>query len=274
MTIQEIKDNQEKFLEEYQVHTQFVASKLNWDSLMELAEDFDNKRPQYETVALNYVKEISSFNHIHSIKYRIKKTDSFIKKVILKSYNGFEINMQNYMTEITDLIGIRVLYIFKSDYLPVHEQIWKAYNKKMTQDIHIKLREGDDEVIYANMKKYKPVFEPNKTYRSIHYTMQSSNDQNSARMEIQTRTIFEEGWSEINHKLVYKNEKAAEFYFLTQASKILSMLVGDCDTLGDLMKNLYDEYLSRQKLVITGETDKINNTAMLEIMDEFLHNRK
>lgn len=57
-------------------------------------------------------------------------------------------------------------------------------------------------------------------------------------VEIQTRSIFEEGWSEINHKLLYKrgNLRLDEEILLKQASSILSSLAGDCDTLGELIE--------------------------------------
>lgn len=59
-------------------------------------------------------------------------------------------------------------------------------------------------------------------------------------IEIQTRSIFEEGWSEINHKLLYKKEyfDIAEEALLKKTSSVLSSLAGDCDTLGDLMKSI------------------------------------
>lgn len=56
------------------------------------------------------------------------------------------------------------------------------------------------------------------------------------------RRIFEEGWSEINHKLLYKKNNLSlnEEVLLEQASSILSSLAGDCDTLGELMAHIVD----------------------------------
>ena len=51
----------------------------------------------------------------------------------------------------------------------------------------------------------------NKDYRSIHYVIRNDTYDPSSgvrlfqvKVEIQTRSIFEEGWSEINHSLIYK----------------------------------------------------------------------
>lgn len=49
---------------------------------------------------------------------------------------------------------------------------------------------------------------------------------------------FEEGWSEISHKLVYKQEIGNQG--LKKTSDVLSSMVGACDTIGMLMKTLYD----------------------------------
>ncbi len=78
-------------------------------------------------------------------------------------------------------------------------------------------------------------------YRSIHYTIRHTDpDGTAVPIEIQTRSIFEEGWSEINHKLLYKKEcfDIAEEALLKKASSILSSLAGDCDTLVDLMRTI------------------------------------
>ena len=90
----------------------------------------------------------------------------------------------------------------------------------------------------------------------------------SVRLEIQTRTLFEEGWSEINHKLVYKNQDVADYFVLLQASKILSTLVGNCDTLGMLMKNIYNEY---EKRLVTGSENAKAEIPQSEVMQEILN---
>ena len=79
-----------------------------------------------------------------------------------------------------------------------------------------------------------------RSYRSIHYTIRHNEDGIMVPIEIQTRSIFEEGWSEINHKLLYKKEyfDIAEEALLKKTSSVLSSLAGDCDTLGDLMKSI------------------------------------
>lgn len=289
MTLEEIIGNKKKFLQEYDIETQFIQAGLKWDRLIAIAQHYDNIRPEYEKIALDYIKAISDFDHIHSVKYRVKKVDSLLKKIITKSCDGLEdiepIDDSNYMRLITDLIGIRVLYVFKSDYLVVHNQLMKAYDMQRAEDVHIKLKTGDDKKIYSGIRKPKPVFDENSAYRSIHYTLWALKEKNGPKMEIQTRTVFEEAWSEINHKLVYKHSNSSEYLFLTQASTILSSLTGECDSLGDLMKMIHDNHLKRLTemhskesqdavLFYPKELSTISEQVMKDVMGEFLHRKK
>jgi ppGpp synthetase/RelA/SpoT-type nucleotidyltranferase len=123
------------------------------------------------------------------------------------------------------------------------------------------------------MLKHDPMIEHNESYRSIHYTIYiDEKDMRDARLEIQTRTIFEEGWSEINHKLVYKSKDIGDYFLLSEASKILSAIVGDSDNIGELMRSIHSNYLEKQRESektisnINAKTDSI----MKEVLEQFL----
>ena len=248
ISFEEIKANKEKFLELYGLKDDLTKSACAWDDLMEIAADYDAKREdEYLHIIHNYIAQISTFKNVHSYRYRIKRTDSLVAKIIRKSAEkNTRITCQNYFKEISDLLGIRILYIFKDEYWPVHVQIMDAYKDQMAESIHLKLRDGDDEKTYeAMLRSYDIKVEKKTDYRSIHYTIYANaNDvKNSPKLEIQTRTIFEEGWSEINHKLVYKRG-SFDHPHLERTSGILSELVGSCDAVGSLMKYIYDESVS------------------------------
>lgn len=274
MSLDEIIANKELFLKNYQLEDEFEKSGYTRTELMDIASEFDkNRREKYPRIIQKYISEIATFDGIHSYRYRIKETDSLIKKIITKANTKKKkVTINNYLTNITDLLGIRLLYVFKEDYYKVHKQLIEKYQHLLVENVHIKLQKGDDESLYERILDCDPIPEYNSTYRSIHYTLcADENDMKGARLEIQTRTIFEEGWSEINHKLVYKNQNVDDYFVLLQASKILSTLVGNCDTLGMLMKNIYDEYSKRisyspQNSRLDEKTDKVMN----EVLRDFL----
>lgn len=274
MTFAEIKANKELFLRSYKLVEDFEKSGYNWDELMKIAEQYEqNRTSKYPKLIQTYISKIATFDAIHSYRYRIKETDSFIKKIITKAnHKGKRVNLDNYLINITDLLGIRVLYVFKEDYYTVHKQLMDKFQHQLVENVHIKLQKGDDISIYEKILDCDPIPEYNSTYRSIHYTLcAEKNNLKGVRLEIQTRTIFEEGWSEINHKLVYKNQDVADYFALLQASKILSTLVGNCDTLGMLMKNIYDEYMRRKSMGSGAQDVSMSDSeVMKDILNDFL----
>lgn len=274
MTLNEIMKNKESFLQNYHLKNEFEKSGYDWDELMEIAQEFErNRKSKYPELIQKYISRIAAFDTIHSYRYRIKETDSLIKKIITKAnQKGKVVALNDYLINITDLLGIRVLYVFKEDYYRVHEQLMKEFRHQLVENVHIKLQSGDDKSLYEKILDCDPIIEEKSTYRSIHYTLcADEHNMQGVRLEIQTRTLFEEGWSEINHKLVYKNQDVEDYFVLSQASKILSTLAGNCDILGMLMKNIYDEY--KKRLVNTSknvENRASKNEIMQEILNEFL----
>lgn len=271
MKIDDIKKDKNNFLKNYDLTEIFEKyEKLggSWDELIEIGEEYEGKAQEYLKTIEKFITTIAQFQNVHSYRYRLKKSDSLLKKIVVKSIDkGKLINKTNYLKEITDLLGIRILYIFKEECFAIHEQIMKAFGGQTAESVRIKLRDGDDEGFYDNIKKQSGAIVEKNIYRSIHYTIYSNkNNTNEAKIEIQTRTIFEEGWSEINHKLVYKNV-ADKYEVLKSASDVLNGLVGNCDKIGSMMKIMYDEYIN--KLSTDGTADISDNVSVKTVGDVF-----
>lgn len=256
---------QDVFLKKYNITDEFYQSKLSWDSLMEVADDYESRIPSFRKIAVDYVNRLNALHKVHSVRFRLKETEHLVEKIIRKAVEYEETDnvydKSTYLYEITDIIGIRVLYVFKSDYLSLHNSIIKSFKKNFCEKPQVKLREGDDKKIYAGLKNVE--FQVDSIYRSIHYTIRHMDGDVTVPIEIQTRSLFEEGWSEINHKLLYKNNHLGynEEILLNQASSILSSLAGDCDTLGELMNNMvnHEEEFEFVKDVSPIESDSIIN---------------
>jgi len=73
-------------------------------------------------------------------------------------------------------------------------------------------------------------------YRSIHYVIKSQPAKCVRLVELQVRTIFEEGWSEIDHKVRYPRQSDDPLlaFFLT----IFNRLAGSADEMGTFTKIL------------------------------------
>lgn len=165
--------DQQAFFKKYKNQDMFYQSGLSWASLMDIEEDYRAKLDGFKKIAADYVNEIGSLAHVHSVKFRIKDTEHLIEKIIRKAveYEDTDVkfNKDTYLIEITDIIGIRALYVFKSDYLPLHKVITSNYKKNCCEKPQVKLREGDDKKIYQGLKNVE--FQYGVDYRSIHYTI-------------------------------------------------------------------------------------------------------
>lgn len=280
MTFKEIQSDKETFLHRYGVAELFPTCGVDWDTLMEIGDDYETKcygdgrnnqeyRGDYFKIMQSHIAKISSFEDVHSYRFRIKKNCSLLAKIIRKSCEHKETyTVENYYKKITDLLGIRILHVFKEDYWSVHQQIMAEYEDQLAQDINVKLKTGDDkDEMYKKLReKYSNVrWEENKTYRSIHYTIYADKKDIDLypRVEIQTRTIFEEGWSEINHKLVYKKDTGNQG--LKKTSDVLSSMVGACDTIGTLMKTFYDTGIR-----LDTDKSKSQEENVVQVIKDFL----
>lgn len=256
---------QQAFLKKYGIEDKFYKSNLSWDVLMQIAADYESKIEKFQEIAVDYVNQLNSLPQVHSVRYRVKDVEHLIEKIIRKSVEYEDLNtvydVDTYLIEITDIIGIRALYVFKSDYLPLHNAIIARYKRNFCEKPQVKLREGDDRRIYNGLRNVE--FQVDAMYRSIHYTIRATKDEIVVPIEIQTRSIFEEGWSEINHKLFYKKNTLSidEEILLRQASSILSSLAGDCDTLAELMTRIVNK---EDEVDFIKDCNSINGSSILE----------
>lgn len=201
------KEHQE-FLESMEIDLDRIkAIELNPQILVEIAEDYKKAKEDLFDAAEHIAKKIQRCKQVHSVRWRVKDTSHLIEKIVRKkearSEKYDDIDVTNYKSKIDDLIGVRAIYLFKQDWLHVHQHILSKWTPK--EKVTIYYREGDDLDQYID----KPDCETKKhsdSYRSIHYIVPAGEiHSESISCEVQTRTIFEEGWSEIDHKVRYPN---------------------------------------------------------------------
>lgn len=271
------------FLKEMKISKEtFDKSKLSWKTLKKIKTEYERNLKDYEEIALRYVEQLSKIESVHSVRYRIKNPYHLLEKIIRKTNEGEQITEKNYTSCIPDIIGIRALYIFKSDWIRLHEDIKQKYGSMFTQKPEIQLKKGDDDNPYKDIRNIE--IKENKDYRSIHYVIRheafdptNGNKKLEVRVEVQTRSIFEEGWSEINHKLLYKKELASDVRkHSASLSSILSGLVGECDQLGEEIRRYTDtkkvptQVSAKEKISPDLQDSKITGSDIVDIMEQFL----
>lgn len=221
---------------------------ISYKNLKEIYEDYMECISSYENQA-NFIANILRSNeNVHSVKSRLKNPDRLIEKVIRKTRdrrekygNNFNFEVSNYKKEVTDLIGIRVLHIFKDQWRDIHEFItntWKVI------EITANVRAGDNTEAFHDLNI--EVKERVSGYRSVHYLVELNFTHNESTIaEIQVRTIFEEGYGEIDHRLRYSHQEIPDI--LKSNLMLFNRLVGSADEMASLINNLSKEWTMKEE---------------------------
>ena len=150
------------------------------------------------------------YNPIEYVKSRVKSPESIVKK--LKRY-GYEDSIENMVTYVNDIAGLRIVCSFTSDIYRMADMIG---------------RQNDITVI--SIKDY--IRNPKESgYKSYHMLVTVpiflSDKVVNTKVEIQIRTIAMDFWASLEHKIYYKFEGNAPEYIskdLRECSGIVAML--------------------------------------------------
>jgi putative GTP pyrophosphokinase len=237
-----------EFLRRYKISVKdFDAAGIKWDELVAIHKDYIELRAKLEHPARAIVDILFSKTArekgVHSVRFRIKDSNGLIEKVIRKRSSNPKrvITVENYRAEITDLIGIRALHVFKNDILGIHHFIVDTFALKKKVPPVLYHRAGDEkEFIEMCVKCGCKAAEHAKGYRSVHYIVAAQLTKECHFAEVQVRTVFEEGWSEIDHKIRYNYKGASVSPFDNELS-ILNKTAGSADDIGTNIRRLEQE---------------------------------
>ncbi len=224
----------------------FDRSGLKWNDMQMILDDYSSVRPELESVGRYIADNILKCEQIHSMNYRVKSDDHLIEKIIRKVISNPErkICPENYKEQITDLVGLRVLHLFKEDWIQIHSFISETWNFVEKPIAYI--RHGDSKKICRYYEENNCSIEEHPYgYRSVHYLVESGPGKEKHTVEIQVRTIFEEAWGEIDHVIRYPYHLDDDM--LVRLSSILNRLAANADELGTYMRFLKVKTEKREK---------------------------
>lgn len=229
----------ENFFKKYPfIEEDINKNKIDIKVLSDIYNDYILYRDTYENQA-NFISNIlRSHYKVHSVKSRVKDPERLIEKVVRKTENrkekygeDFQFSVENYKNEINDLIGIRVIHIFKQEWEIIHEFILNTWR---VMEITANVRDGDDtrrfEELGIQIKSRK------SGYRSVHYLIEFYPTSQKVIAEIQVRTIFEEGYGEIDHQLRYSHKQIPEI--LASNLLLFNRIAGSADEMASLINLL------------------------------------
>lgn len=260
------------FLSKYHIErSTYRNANIKWSALKEIQSIYKSIVPELEDTANDIVSRLFKADRVHSIRFRVKDDEHLLEKIVRKKDEKPErvIDKTNFQEEITDLIGIRVLHLYKGDWRVLHQFIIDTYD--LHEDPIAYVREGDNTELYDGEDCKSKVHEHN--YRSVHYVIETNPTRKTHLAEIQVRTIFEEGWSEVDHDIRYPYNTDNEI--LNQYLNIFNRISGSADEMGSYIKFLDLAFTSMQvehKKQLDEKTEKIDELKteinLLRLSDE------
>ena len=153
---------------------------------------------------------VHQYNPIEYIKKRIKSPESIVKKL---RRSGYESTIDNMVSYVNDIAGIRIVCSFTSDIYRIAEMIGRQ-----------------NDLTVVSVKDY--IKHPKESgYKSYHMLVTVpiflSDRVVDTKVEIQIRTIAMDFWASLEHKIYYKFEGNAPDYIsrdLRECAEIVSML--------------------------------------------------
>jgi len=258
-----------EFLKRYNISAEsFASTGISWEMLEEIRAHYLQIRDELEPTARQIVNILHKTAKIHSVRYRIKDPEHLMAKIIRKRIGEPQliINRGNYQREITDLIGIRVLHLFKEDWGDIHSFILRSWNLLKAPVAYV--RRGDAAgYINSFLANGCRIEEHPYGYRSVHYLLKSLVSGKEQISEVQVRTLFEEAWSSIDHHVRYPYEPRN--VLLNELLVILNRLAGSADELGSYIIFLQEKLKAMDPSFLEGEHGEGRAGAVFQLLDEF-----
>lgn len=248
--------SKETFLRQYNLEEEDLqAADLTWEELEAVYEDYLKKEEGLRSIGkdfvYDYLYDIERAG-IHSYRYRTKNPTHLLEKIIRKRQeqpDRFDrLDRTNYHKYITDLIGIRVFFLYREDWIHFHQYITQVFENDPALYVEDRIGDFDEDAGHFYIAERPKVYrrngdtriydeslidiKSNGIYRSLHYIIKYKG----YYVEIQGRTLFEEGWSEIDHDIVYPYFK--DDVMLKDFSTLLNRLSGMADEMSSYFRRL------------------------------------
>lgn len=250
--------------------------------LYEIYIDYKKDIDQMEKQAEYRARILNACEEVNSVKWRVKDPLHLMKKIIRKKKKSSEnpkyanISVSNYRDIITDLIGLRVIFIFKAHWSLVDEYIFNKLHVCPDNPITIYHANDDNLTFFPKaslIKKHEGLTynykleEKDSRYRSIHYILQGEKH-TGCKMELQARSILDEAWGEIDHHVRYPDN--TDDPELLRKMSILNGQISGCEEHASQSYNYFTELELTKLEESKSEPPEIleNETVVSELIED------
>lgn len=187
---------------------------------------------------------------VHSVKYRLKNSEHLREKLYRKydkyrkEEKPFPYTQENLFSLVGDLAGYRILHL--------HTRQFKELNLHLVPILEESHRITEGPIAKVWDHETKQYFESigvdtennERMYSSVHYLVQP-NSKITLTIEIQVRTLADEIWGEIDHKINYPEPH--ELLACREQIFALARLTSSCSRLVDSVMSTHADW---QRVVV------------------------
>ncbi|WP_299705917.1 RelA/SpoT domain-containing protein [uncultured Pontibacter sp.] len=233
-------------------------------TLVAIYYDFLQRKSELMDVAELTASVMQQIPQVHAVRYRVKDPLHLLRKVIRKKYEYPDrtIDEHNYVDWINDLAGVRVLYLYKECWREVGSFIQDTWELKRAPIAYINA-ETDTATAQMFSEAGCNIRHHDQGYRAVHYVIHSNTKRQRYFVEIQLRTLFEEGWSEIDHSIRYPDHTCGAT--IRDLLTILNRLTGQADQIASFIKTVLDKAYTSQPLTQPEQTQLLDQLHNLPI---------
>lgn len=231
------------------------VSKVDGQLITSIVDHFKTNRHLFENFAnalMGYLQNYAPLREqIQFIKHRIKDPEHLRDKLKRKAEkarqdgSSFDIDVSNLFESITDLAGIRIIHLHTEQFRAIHPSLLAILAEQQ-------LRLIEEPTAYCWDNEYKQFFESlgiqtdakTSMYSTVHYVIEA-NTKTKITCELQVRTLTDEVWGEVSHRVNYPHESPS--VSCREQLKVLARFATGCTRLVDSIFQSHSEARSQKR---------------------------
>ena len=214
-----------------------------------LLEQYRELLPIYTQMAEIIPKRLKEFFDeagiiVAAVEHRVKTEQSLTGKLQLKG------GKYNDITDITDIVGLRVITFYIDDVDKVASVLERLFEIDWDNSIDKRKAHQIDSFGYLSLHYICRI--PEEKYREDTYP-----ELNKIRFEVQMRTVLQHAWANLNHDTGYKSGVEIPRVYLRNLSRLAGILEMVDDEFSRIRTELSDYRRRVQNLVSSGNLDEV-----------------
>lgn len=178
-------------------------------------------------------------NLVHSTKGRLKDEQHLREKLLRKLREGrekgqlYEVSKENFFWKINDLAAFRIMHLHPRQMAQLHPILIELFSERklpLAEPPSARVWDLETEKFYRETVGLDVVHTADKLYSSVHYVL-LSNWTTKYSCEIQVRTLADEVWGEVDHKINYPEQ--IKSVACMEQIKSLAHVTASCNRLVD-----------------------------------------